>query len=101
MLYKREDIIGNGKYSAVYRGRDLETNQIIAIKQVFIENERDPLLIILNREVDIMKELSHPCIIKYISHECRLNLFSISLEYLPNGSLASLKQRGISLLIVS
>ena len=51
-------IIGHGTFGVVYRAKDEKTGEIFAIKRVFQDKKYK------NRELDILKELNHPNIIR-------------------------------------
>ena len=52
--YTALQIIGNGAFGIVYKAKNEETNEIIAIKRVFQDKRYQ------NRELEIMKQLNHP-----------------------------------------
>uniref|UniRef100_A0A8C5P480 Cyclin dependent kinase 7 n=1 Tax=Jaculus jaculus TaxID=51337 RepID=A0A8C5P480_JACJA len=54
--YEKLDFLGEGQFATVYKARDKNTNQIVAIKKVSIN--RTAL-----REIKLLQELSHPNII--------------------------------------
>ena len=61
--YKMLEILGEGAYGIVYRARNLETGEIVAIKMVkFEENEGVPSTAI--REISLLKNLKHPNIVE-------------------------------------
>ena len=51
-------IIGHGTFGVVYRAKEEKTGEILAIKRVFQDKKYK------NRELDILKELNHPNIIR-------------------------------------
>jgi serine/threonine protein kinase len=69
-----------------------ETGQIIAVKQVFIgihEKTKIALNELLN-EINLMKNLEHQNIVRYLGAEIVSNNLNIFLEYVPGGSIYSL-----------
>lgn len=56
--------IGEGTYSTVFKARDLETGEVVSLKQVrFVYN--DPKSVrFMAREIIILRKLDHPNIIK-------------------------------------
>jgi glycogen synthase kinase 3 beta len=82
-LYTAESLIETGTFGAVYRGIVRETGQEVAIKRITVEKRGR------NRELAILRTISHPNIVGLIDafytkglreDEVRLNLV---LEYLP------------------
>ncbi len=63
--FNPSNIVGQGAYSKVYKGTDLETSDPIAIKVIEKQLFVDP--IIYNQtmnEITCMKKLNHPNIVK-------------------------------------
>jgi serine/threonine protein kinase len=56
--YTATQIIGSGSFGVVYQANISETNEIVAIKKVFQDKRYK------NRELQILKELNHPNVIK-------------------------------------
>ncbi|XP_011621140.1 MAP3K epsilon protein kinase 1 isoform X1 [Amborella trichopoda] len=88
--YMLGDEIGKGAYGRVYKGLDLENGDFVAIKQVSLENIAQEDLNIIMQEIDLLKNLNHKNIVKYLgSFKTKTHLYII-LEYVENGSLASI-----------
>ncbi|OAD72842.1 hypothetical protein PHYBLDRAFT_100991, partial [Phycomyces blakesleeanus NRRL 1555(-)] len=80
--------IGKGQFGSVYRGLDLTTGEIVAVKRVKIVNgELDQEEIMA--KVSLLKALSHTNVIQYIGFIKTQNHMNIILEYAENGSLMS------------
>ncbi|KAH8996588.1 hypothetical protein EDB83DRAFT_2534349 [Lactarius deliciosus] len=76
--------IGRGQFGAVYRALNLNTGQMVAVKRIGLEGLKEEEISQLMREVDLVKRLSHPSIVKY---EGMAQDENIVLEYAENGSL--------------
>ncbi|KAH8996590.1 hypothetical protein EDB83DRAFT_2559153 [Lactarius deliciosus] len=76
--------IGRGQFGAVYRALNLNTGQMVAVKRIGLEGLKEEEISQLMREVDLVKRLSHPSIVKY---EGMARDENIVLEYAENGSL--------------
>jgi serine/threonine protein kinase len=88
--YLLGDEIGKGAYGRVYKGLDLENGDFVAIKQVSLENIPPEDLASIMLEIDLLKNLNHKNIVKYLgSFKTKTHLYII-LEYVENGSLASM-----------
>lgn len=59
--YDAEKVVGNGTFGVVFKARVEETGEIVAIKKVYQDRRYK------NRELQILRELDHPCII-YLKH---------------------------------
>jgi serine/threonine protein kinase len=62
-VYEKLDQIGEGTYGQVYRARSKETNEIVALKKIRMDNEKEGFPITAIREIKILKQLHHPNII--------------------------------------
>jgi cyclin-dependent kinase 2 len=75
MMNRYKDIdeksIGEGKlknigtYGVVFRVLDMVTDEIVAKKQIRLENEDEGIPSTAMREISILKELKHPNIVEY------------------------------------
>eukprot|EP00250_Pteridium_aquilinum_P022298 c25342_g1_i2 orf=635-4657(+) len=88
--YLLGDEIGKGAYGRVYKGLDLENGDFVAIKQVSLENIFAEDLASIMQEIDLLKNLNHKNIVKYLDSFKTKSHLHIILEYVENGSLASI-----------
>ncbi|KAK8322259.1 hypothetical protein V6Z12_A12G155100 [Gossypium hirsutum] len=88
--YMLGDEIGKGAYARVYKGLDLENGDFVAIKQVSLENIAQEDLNIIMQEIDLLKNLNHKNIVKYLGSLKTTTHLHIILEYVENGSLANI-----------
>jgi cell division control protein CDC15 len=89
--FKFSTLVGKGAFASVYRGVNLTTNKVIAIKQILLESDQNVME--LMGEIDLLKILKHPNIVKYhgfVKTSTSLNVF---LEYCSGGSLRQLYKR--------
>ncbi|KAI9509766.1 hypothetical protein F5148DRAFT_1282610 [Russula earlei] len=85
--YQLGNCIGRGQFGSVYRALNLNTGQMVAVKRIGLEGLKEEEIAQLMREVDLVKRLSHPSIVKYEGMARDENTLSIVLEYAENGSL--------------
>jgi len=81
-----------GTYGQVYRGLDLDSGKIIAIKQVPILNflakdQVDIRLASLHKEIKLLSSFEHPNIVKYLGNHSTEDTMNIFLEYVSGGSI--------------
>jgi NIMA (never in mitosis gene a)-related kinase len=83
-------LIGQGKFSYVFKAQKIETKNLVALKLIKIfdmdnEKMRDSCL----KEVQLHQSLDHPNIVKYISWfiENKLNELFIAVEWAEKGDL--------------
>lgn len=62
-LFKTIEIIGEGTYGLVYKARDTFTDELVALKKVRLENEKEGFPITAVREIKILRQLNHPNIV--------------------------------------
>ncbi|GAB0096257.1 cyclin-dependent kinase 10 [Sergentomyia squamirostris] len=89
--FEKLNRIGEGTYGIVYRARDTKSNEIVALKKVRMDQEKDGLPLSGLREIQILKACDHENIVKLKEVVVGRNLESIflSLEYCEQ-DLASL-----------
>ena len=56
--------IGQGTYSNVYKARDLETGKVVALKKVRFDNLEPESVRFMAREIQVLRRLDHPNIVK-------------------------------------
>ncbi|WZZ11383.1 hypothetical protein YC2023_097304 [Brassica napus] len=62
--FEKLEKIGQGTYSSVYKARDLETSQIVALKKVRFANMDPDSVRFMAREIIILRRLDHPNVMK-------------------------------------
>ena len=73
----------------VFKGVDSRTGACVAIKQLSLDGISNDNLASIQGEIDLLKNLNHKNIVKYIgSFKTRTHLYII-LEYMENGALSS------------
>ncbi|RCV13823.1 hypothetical protein SETIT_2G376800v2 [Setaria italica] len=56
--------VGQGTYSSVFRARELETGKIVALKKVRFDNFEPESVRFMAREIQILRRLDHPNVMK-------------------------------------
>ena len=64
--YIKEEKLGEGTYGVVYKCKDKETGNYVALKKVRLENEDEGIPSTSIREISILKQLKHPNIVKLV-----------------------------------
>ncbi|XP_076883970.1 mitogen-activated protein kinase kinase kinase NPK1-like [Bidens hawaiensis] len=94
--WQKGELIGCGAFGRVYMGMNLDSGELLAVKQVSVvvnlasKDKTQAHIRELEEEVKLLKNLSHPNIVRYLGtgrEESSLNIF---LEFVPGGSISSL-----------
>jgi eukaryotic-like serine/threonine-protein kinase len=87
--WRIEDRVGQGAMGSVYRGRELKSGQVVAVKVLAPEHCRKPkVLARFEREAELMMELRHPNIVQLYGHGRLRALPYIVMEYLEGMTLS-------------
>eukprot|EP00771_Trimastix_marina_P003872 gnl/Trimastix_PCT/584.p1 GENE.gnl/Trimastix_PCT/584~~gnl/Trimastix_PCT/584.p1 ORF type:complete len:322 (-),score=93.93 gnl/Trimastix_PCT/584:77-970(-) len=62
--YLKIDKVGEGTYGVVYKARNRETNELVALKRIRLESEEEGVPSTAIREISLLKELRHPNIVR-------------------------------------
>ena len=62
--YERQEKLGEGTYGIVYKCRDLQTGEIVAMKKIRLEKEDDGVPSTAIREISLLKGLKHPNVVE-------------------------------------
>ncbi|XP_052802301.1 cyclin-dependent kinase 12-like [Mya arenaria] len=62
-MYNIIEIIGEGTFGQVYKAKDGATGELVALKKVRLENEKEGFPITAVREIKILRQLNHASII--------------------------------------
>ncbi len=85
--YKVTNKIGEGSYGAVYLAHNLYTKQKVAIKRIIKNDENKIDELELKNEIDILKRLSHPNILKIIEFYSSEHSYYIITDHCSHGEL--------------
>ncbi|XP_032834830.1 cyclin-dependent kinase 10 isoform X1 [Petromyzon marinus] len=62
--FVKQNRIGEGTYGIVYRARDTRSGEIVALKKVRMDKEKDGLPISSMREINLLLRLHHPNVVE-------------------------------------
>nr|CDP25270.1 Putative cell division control protein [Podospora anserina S mat+] len=86
--YRLGDCIGKGAFGSVYKAFNWGTGEAVAVKQIkLVDVPKSELRMV---EIDLLKNLNHPNIVKYVGFVKTAECLNIILEYCENGSLHSI-----------
>jgi serine/threonine protein kinase len=80
--YQKLEKIGEGTYGVVYKAKDRESSETIALKKIRLEQEDEGVPSTAIREISILKELVHPNIVLFKDVVHQDNKLYLVFEYL-------------------
>ncbi|PGH29254.1 STE/STE11/CDC15 protein kinase [[Emmonsia] crescens] len=86
------DCLGKGAFGSVYRALNWGTGETVAVKQIKLTDLPKSELRVIMQEIDLLKNLDHPNIVKYHGFVKSIETLNIILEYCENGSLHSISK---------
>ncbi|KAI4597449.1 hypothetical protein KJ359_004556 [Pestalotiopsis sp. 9143b] len=88
--YRLGEPLGKGAFGAVFKAIHWGTGEAVAVKQIKLVNLPKSELRMIEAEIDLLKNLHHDNIVKYIGFVKSTDCLNIILEYCENGSLHSI-----------
>jgi serine/threonine protein kinase len=88
--YQLGQCLGRGAFGSVYCALNWSTGESVAIKQVRLSDMPKTELNVIMQEIDLLKNLHHPNIVKYHGFVKTIDSLYIILEYCEQGSLHSI-----------
>lgn len=73
-----------GTYGVVYRGKNKETGQVVALKRIKIDDDNEGIPCSAVREISLLKELKHPNIVQLIDILQSEKKLTLVFEYLES-----------------
>ena len=64
--YVKLDKVGEGTYGVVYKCRNKESQELVALKKIRLENEDEGIPSTAIREISILKQMRHPNIVNLV-----------------------------------
>lgn len=84
-------MIGKGTFGKVYEGLNTDNGELLAVKQVRLQNDEDKQLAEqLELEIQLMKDLRHPNIVNMLGTERAGDKINIIMEYVAGKSIDQL-----------
>ncbi|KAJ1636274.1 kinase-like domain-containing protein [Pavlovales sp. CCMP2436] len=91
--YQLGDELGRGSSARVFKALNSETGEFVAVKQIPSSGMSKDQMSSLVSEVVLMKLLKHPNIVNYLESITTKDYLYIVLEFVENGSLASILKK--------
>ncbi|KAF0643679.1 hypothetical protein FPSE5266_01188 [Fusarium pseudograminearum] len=90
MLLRLGECLGKGAFGSVYKAFNWGNGEAVAVKQIKLADLPKSELRMIESEIDLLKNLHHDNIVKYIGFVKSDDCLNIILEYCENGSLHSI-----------
>jgi Protein kinase domain len=92
--WERGRLIGQGGFGKVFHALNLDTGQMMAVKQVPLNiNDKSSMkqkqIDALKREIELLKDLDYENVVQYLGYEITPNEINVFLEYVSGGSISS------------
>jgi len=91
--YRLGDRIGKGGFGEVFYAQNHETGDFVAVKRIPLRNMKKEQLNGVLEEINLLKMLDNPNIVRYIDTVKTSEYLHIVLEYVENGSLSDIVTR--------
>lgn len=96
-LYEIEEHIADGGIGTVYRARDVESGDPVAIKVLLANFAKDAMILdLFKREAKILRKLKHDALTQYFvfAKEPELGIYYLAMEFVSGPSLKTRLQSG-------
>lgn len=97
--YQKIEKIGEGTYGVVYKARDRNTGQFVALKKIRLESEEEGVPSTAIREISVLKELQHENVVRLIDvvhNDAKLYLVFEYLDLDLKRFMDSIRKEGLN-----
>ena len=84
--YKIISYLGQGSFGKVFKAREISTGRVIAVKKMCIDDSKSKYNKTI-KEINLLKNLDHPNIVKYYDYFQEENYIYLMMEYLDGCTL--------------
>lgn len=95
--YQKIEKIGEGTYGVVYKSRDRNTNDTVALKKIRLESEDEGVPSTAIREISLLKTLRHPNVVKLHDVVHTDQKLYLIFEYLDHDLKKHMNAQGVPL----
>jgi cyclin-dependent kinase len=85
--YEKIEKIGEGTYGVVYKAKNKDTGQSVALKRMRLDSEEEGVPCTAIREISLLKELKHENIVRLFDVIHTESMLTLVFEYLDRGDL--------------
>jgi len=91
--YELGNKLGQGGFGVVYMALNTLTGQSVAVKSVLAKNLTDEARVSIQTEINLLRALDHPNIVKYIDTISQGTDLYIILEFMESGSIGAMRKK--------
>ena len=92
--YQKLEKVGEGTYGVVYKAKNRESGDIVALKKIRLEREDEGVPSTAIREISLLKELQHPNIVRCVQRAPHAPRRGPCRYSTPQPAHAALRARG-------
>ncbi|XP_063149121.1 cyclin-dependent kinase 3 [Candoia aspera] len=81
-VFQKVEKIGEGTYGVVYKARNKQTGQLVALKKIRLDSDTEGVPSTAIREISLLKELKHPNIVRLLDVVHNQKKLYLVFEYL-------------------
>merc|ERR1719174_3132656 len=89
-----KQVLGEGTYGKVYKAKSHRTNDWVAMKQMKLDAQEEGVPSTAIREIALLKELTHPNVVKLLDVFCKPSKLVLVFEFLDNDLKKYMKSHG-------
>ena len=94
--YEKVEKVGEGTYGVVYKVKNVRTNAILALKKIRLADEEEGVPATAIREISLLKELTHPNVVKLLDVRCSHSSLYLIFEFVEQDLRQYLKRKGVT-----
>jgi len=92
--FTKDGLLGEGTYGKVFKARSVRSGEFVAMKQMKLTDQKEGVPSTAIREIALLKELSHPNVVRLQDVFCKPDKLVLVFEFLDNDLKKYMKAQG-------